>query len=112
MTSGYKLSATSSRSLKFHDESTDPTVQQRYCAVWNPDLNGVGAWDTTGVNSIYSDDTITTCFATTLGTFAVVAQMDEKPYVQVKIKAMCNCFFTLLHLTQNSGSPEFRMTEI
>ena len=85
MTSGYKLSATSSRSLKFHDESTDPTVQQRYCAVWNPDLNGVGAWDTTGVNSIYSDDTITTCFATTLGTFAVVAQMDEKPYVQVKI---------------------------
>jgi hypothetical protein len=84
MTSGYKLSATSSRSLKFHDESTDPTVQQRYCAIWNPDLNGVGAWDTTGVTSIYSDDTITTCFATTLGTFAVVAQMDEKPYVPVK----------------------------
>ena len=33
-------------------------------------------------------------------------------FLCLKTKAMRNCFFTLLHLTRNSGSLEFRMTEI
>jgi hypothetical protein len=85
MTSGLKMSATSSRTLKFHDESESALVEERYCAVWNPDINGIGAWDTNGVKSIYTDDTVTSCFATKLGTFAVVAKIHETPYVQVPI---------------------------
>jgi hypothetical protein len=52
MTSGLKLSASSSRSLKFHDEDNSSIVTHRYCAIWNPDINGIGAWDTAGLNLI------------------------------------------------------------
>lgn len=82
MTSGLKMSASSSRSLKFHDEDNSSIVTARYCAIWNPDLNGIGGWDTAGIKSIYSDDTVTSCFATKLGTFGVIAQLYDTPYVQ------------------------------
>ena len=82
MTSGLKMSAGSSRSLKFHDENISFSITNRYCAIWNPDLNGIGGWDTTGIKSIYSDDTVTSCFATKLGTFAVIGKLYDTPYVQ------------------------------
>ena len=107
MTSGYKLSATSSRSLKFHDEDNSSIITQRYCAIWNPDINGVGAWDTANIKSIYSDDTVTSCFATKLGTFAVIAQLYDTPYVQpdfpwlmaIKMIGYFISFFVLIFFT-------------
>ena len=64
ITSGLKQLVVATRSLKFHDESTNTKIKKRYCAVWNEDINGGGAWDTVGVKEIYSDDTVATCFAT------------------------------------------------
>jgi hypothetical protein len=59
MTSGLKKPISTARSLLFHDESQNQTITERYCVIWNPDLNGVGGWDTTGIKVIYSDDTVT-----------------------------------------------------
>ena len=107
MTSGLKLSASSSRSLKFHDEDNSSIVTHRYCAIWNPDINGIGAWDTTGIKAIYTDDTVTSCFSTKLGTFVVIAMLHDNPYVQpdfawlmaVKMVGYFLSFFVLIVFT-------------
>lgn len=53
----------------------------RRCAVWNPDFGEHGAWDADKCTTVLSEQDVTTCECGTFGTFAVIAEMVEDPYL-------------------------------
>ncbi len=55
-------------------------VRKRHCARWNEDIGLHGGWDTDSVKTIYADDSVASCYSTRLGTFAVVAEIEDDPY--------------------------------
>ena len=46
----------STRKLLFHGDEEPDEIKSKYCAIWNPDIGTLGAWDTDGKYriSVYS----------------------------------------------------------
>ena len=38
-----------SRKLQFHGDDAPSEIKSKYCAIWNPALGNLGAWDTEGM---------------------------------------------------------------
>ncbi len=68
------------RPLSYFDNLQKSKVIRRHCVRWNADLGTTGAWDPYGVTTVYSDDAIATCYATALGTFAIIAEIRDDPF--------------------------------
>jgi len=71
-----------SRKLLFHGDEAPNEIKSRYCAIWNPAVGTLGAWDTEGIRMVWSDDTVVECISTKFGTFGVIAEIYEPPHVE------------------------------
>ena len=74
-------SGASAKQLKFHDDDDLNKKRRFYCAIWNPKLSDLGAWDTKGIKLVHSDGILATCYATKIGTVAVMSEIVEHPWV-------------------------------
>ena len=54
-----------SRKLQFHGDEAPSEIKSKHCAIWNPSIGRLGAWDTEGINSglIYLDISIALLFS-------------------------------------------------
>ena len=59
----------------------DDRVRKTHCAIWKETLGLFGAWDTEGMITKFSDEKVSTCIATKLGTYAVIAEVEDIPAV-------------------------------
>ncbi len=66
--------------LGYFDDLEKTKVRARHCVVYDPQIGVHGAWTTEGVKTISVDEAVATCYATRLGTFAVVAEIEDDPY--------------------------------
>lgn len=78
-------------------------IEQRKCAYFNPNFGPYGGWDASGCTTIITEQTSTTCECSTFGTFAVVAEIVQDPFVPeedvwVKVIKYCGFFFSLICL--------------
>ncbi len=73
-------SATARKTKGYFDELDSSKVRTRHCAVWDPSIGLHGAWTTEGVKTVHVDETVATCYATKMGSFAVVAEIEDAPY--------------------------------
>ena len=65
----------------FHGNDEPNPIQSKYCAIWNPKIGSMGAWDTENVKMAWSDDYVAECISTKFGTFAIVSELYEPPTV-------------------------------
>lgn len=93
---------TSQRKLLW-TQDLDSNIEQRKCAYFNPNFGPYGGWDASGCTTIITEQTSTTCECSTFGTFAVVAEIVQDPFVPeedvwVKVIKYCGFFFSLICL--------------
>ena len=78
------VSDTIGRKLLFHDPdgTKKPSeVRAKYCAVWNTEIDALGAWDTTNIKMVWNNDKVVECTSTAFGTFGIVSEIYEPPSV-------------------------------
>ncbi|TRY61634.1 hypothetical protein TCAL_09264 [Tigriopus californicus] len=66
----------------YYDSFDDKRVTNRHCVIWNEDIGPFGAWDTRGVTLVKADDAQATCYATKLGIYAIVAEIEDVPHAE------------------------------
>ena len=69
------------RKLQFHGQPEDNEIKSKFCAIWNPNIGQLGAWDTENVKMIWSDETVAECTSTQFGTFGIISEIYEPPSV-------------------------------
>ena len=52
------------------------------CAAWNEDIGTHGAWDANLCTTVLVEQTQTVCECAHFGTYTVVAEMTEEPFVK------------------------------
>ena len=70
-----------SRKLQFHGDAAPNEIKSKFCAIWNPKIGSMGAWDTEDVKMVWSDDTVVECSSTKFGTFGIIVEIYEPPSV-------------------------------
>ena len=50
--------------------------------MWNPHIGGLGAWDTMKMRTVSVDRDSAVCLTNQFGTYAIIAELKEEPYVQ------------------------------
>ncbi|CAM6054614.1 unnamed protein product [Sphagnum tenellum] len=72
---------TTIRKLLWHKNELTSDIEMRLCAAYNPDLGKFGGWDTSNCTTVITEQDSTLCECGIFGTFAVIAEMVEEPYV-------------------------------
>ena len=57
-------------------------IANRRCAVYNEAIGTYGAWDASKCTTTLSEQEATICECGTFGTFALIAELEEQPYVK------------------------------
>ena len=66
-----------SRKLQFHGSEEPDEIKSKFCAVWNPKIGNLGAWDTEDVKLVFSDQSVVECVSTRFGTFGIISELYE-----------------------------------
>ena len=74
-----KVKSKFQRQLMFHENEEKSEIVRRHCAMWNPDIGLFGAWDTVDIETVSMDENSAVCLTDKLGTYAVVAELEELP---------------------------------
>ena len=77
----HKSKHTSLRKLSWHADELSTEVEVRKCVAWNPDLGLHGGWDDLSCTTVITEQAETVCECGEFSTYAIMAEMIEKPSV-------------------------------
>ncbi len=63
------------RQLRYHEEEPVSRVASRHCAIWNPDIGLLGAWDTDNIQTVQANEISATCVTDRLLHWAYLHQV-------------------------------------
>ena len=68
----------------FGNTDLDTDIEVRRCAVYNKQIGKYGAWDSDKCTTVVSEQSTTVCECGTFGTYALVAEKVEDPFMDAE----------------------------
>ncbi|XP_059078438.1 uncharacterized protein LOC131876911 [Tigriopus californicus] len=75
---------TSKRKLLWFDNELKTNIELRRCVVYNEKFGIYGGWDASQCTTVITEQSSTVCECGTFGTFALIAEMVEDPFVEAE----------------------------
>ncbi|XP_071749773.1 uncharacterized protein [Lepeophtheirus salmonis] len=67
------------QSLVFQKNPLKTRIKSIHCAVWNKHIGINGGWDIENIRILYSDEILSNCIASKIGTYGILAQLYDEP---------------------------------